>query len=132
MLLENTYSEISKQIIGCAMRVHTALGNGFPEIIYQRSLAIEFEMNGLAFEQELHLPVYYLDKEVGSRRVDFLVAKSIIVELKALSEITPLHYAQVINYLKAYRVEVGLLLNFGETSLKYKRFLRSSDSPRNI
>ncbi|GGG54549.1 GxxExxY protein [Hymenobacter glacieicola] len=126
MLIGNAQSDLTRTIIGCAMRVHTALGNGFPEIIYQRSLAIEFEKNNIVFEQEIHLPVYYLDSEVGARRVDFLVEKQVVVELKALVEITPLHYAQIRNYLKAYRLEVGLLLNFGEASLKYKRFLRSS------
>ncbi|RSK34497.1 GxxExxY protein [Hymenobacter metallilatus] len=126
MLLENRYAPLTKEIVGCAMRVQTALGNGFPEIIYQRSLAVEFAHHGLPFEQELHLPVYYLNQEVGSRRVDFLVDKVVLVELKALTEITALHYAQVINYLKAYQLEVGLLLNFGEASLKYKRFLRSA------
>ncbi|UPL51141.1 GxxExxY protein [Hymenobacter sublimis] len=100
--------------------------NGFPGIIYQRSLAIEFEKNNIVFEQEIHLPVYYLDSEIGARRVDFLVEKQVVVELKVLVEITPPHYAQIIDYLKAYRLEVGLLLNFGEASLKYKRFLRSS------
>lgn len=126
MLIDNSHNELTKAVIGCAMRVHTTLGNGFPEIIYQRSLAIELERSGMQFEQEIHLPVYYLDKEVGARRVDFLVDQRVVVELKALTEITPLHYAQIINYLKAYRLEVGLLLNFGEVSLKYKRFLRSS------
>lgn len=108
------------------MRVHATLGNGFPENIYQRSLAYEFELHSIPFEKEIHLPVFYLDKEVGARRVDFLVDGSVAVELKALAELTSQHHAQVINYLKAYRLEVGILLNFGETSLKYKRFLRTS------
>lgn len=125
MLLENAHSQLTHSIIGCAMRVHATLGNGFPETIYQRSLAYEFELHSIAFEQEIHLPVFYLGKEVGARRVDFLVDGSVAVELKALSELTPQHHAQVINYLKAYRLEVGILLNFGETSLKYKRFLRT-------
>ena len=107
------------------MRVHSALGNGFPEVIYQRSLAIEFEKQKLLFSQEVHLPVFYEKREVGARRVDFLVDNCLLLELKATTEITRLHYAQIINYLKAYNLPVGLLLNFGEESLRYTRFIKS-------
>ena len=107
------------------MRVHSALGSGFPENIYHRSLGLELARTGLAFEQEIHLPVFYLDTQVGARRVDYLVEKCVLVELKALTELTPLNYSQIINYLKAYRLEVGLLINFGEQSLRFKRFVQS-------
>ncbi len=107
------------------MQVHSALGNGFQEIIYQRSLAIEMQENGLLFARELEMPLYYRNHEVGTRRVDFLVENTVLVELKAVSEINTLHYAQVINYLTAYKLQVGLLINFGEKSLTFKRFIKS-------
>ncbi|WBA43123.1 GxxExxY protein [Hymenobacter canadensis] len=119
------YKELTGSVIGAAMRVHTQLGVGFPEVVYQRCLAIELRESGLAFERELELPLIYRGEHVGSRRVDFLVENTVLVELKALSEITPLHHAQVLNYLHAYRLEVALLLNFGEVRLNYKRFVNS-------
>ena len=125
MLLDTRHNAVTKEVIGCAMRVHSALGSGFPENIYHRSLALELSRCGLVFEQEVHLPVFYLDTQVGARRVDFLVAECVLIELKALTELTPLHYAQIINYLNAYRLEVGLLINFGEASLRFKRFIRN-------
>ncbi|QNF33824.1 GxxExxY protein [Adhaeribacter swui] len=119
------FSTITSKIIGCAMQVHTVLGNGFPEIVYQRSLAIEMQEAGLQFARELEMPLYYKNIEVGTRRVDFLVESKVLVELKAVSEINTLHYAQIINYLTAYKLQVGLLFNFGEESLKFKRFIKS-------
>lgn len=124
MLIEKAHDKITKPVIGCALRVHGALGNGFPEVVYHRSLAHELTKNGLAFQHELHLPVFYDGVEVGARRVDFLVAGTVLVELKAATELTPNHYAQIINYLKAYRLQVGLLINFGQPSLVFKRFLK--------
>jgi GxxExxY protein len=123
---EYKHKELTGAVIGAAMRVHTQLGVGFPEVIYQRCLTIELREAKLDFEQELELPLFYRGEHVGSRRVDFLVAKAVLVELKALSEITPLHHAQVLNYLHAYNLEVALLLNFGEHHLSYKRFVNSS------
>jgi GxxExxY protein len=122
------YSEITGKIIGCAMKVHAALGNGFQEIIYQRSLAIELHDAGLDYARELEMPLFYKGNEVGLRRVDFLVEQKILVELKAVSEITLIHHAQIINYLNAYKLEIGLLINFGEKSLNYKRFIKSDKS----
>ena len=107
------------------MQVHSVLGNGFQEVIYQRSLAIEMQEAGLQFVRELEIPLYYKNHEVGTRRVDFLVENTVLVELKALSDITPLHYAQIINYLTAYKLKIGLLINFGEKSLTFKRFIKS-------
>jgi GxxExxY protein len=109
--------EITEKIIGCAMRVHGALGNGFQEVIYQRCMAIEFDDAGLDYKREMETPIYYKEKEVGTRRVDFLVGNGILVELKAISELNNTHYAQMINYLEAYKLEIGLLINFGEKSL---------------
>ncbi len=118
------YQEITKKIIGCAMKVHSTLGNGFQEVIYQRALAIEMKSQGLSFEREIERTIYYEGIEVGSRRVDFLVEGCVLVELKAIKEINDTNYAQIINYLKAYNLEVGLLLNFGEKSLSFKRFVK--------
>ena len=120
---EYKYSELTGRIIKCAMTVHSALGNGFPEIIYQRALAIEFEENSIQFRQEFEMPVYFKERFIGNRRVDFLVEEIISVELKAKKNLEDSHYAQGINYLEAYNLEVGLLINFGESSLVFKRLM---------
>lgn len=115
------YSELTGKIIGCAMEMHKALGNGFQEVIYQRALAYEMELQGLHFSREFEMPVFYKEIQVGTRRVDFLVEEVISVELKALTQIEPVHLAQAINYLEAYNLEIGLLINFGEVKLKFHR-----------
>lgn len=120
-MAELKYKEVTEKIIGAAMRVHAALGNGFQEVIYQRALAIEFRKIGLGFEREFNMKVYYAGIEVGERRVDFLVDGKIMVELKAVTRLENVHLAQAKNYLEAYNVEVGLLLNFGTISLEFKR-----------
>lgn len=125
MLLDTRYNELTRSVIGCAMEVHRTLGPGFQEVIYQRSLAVEMERTGLVFARELEMPLFYKGVAVGSRRVDFLVGDNVLIELKALHELTETHFAQLINYLEAYRLEVGLLLNFGERSLRFKRFIKS-------
>ena len=125
MLLTNKHSATTEAIIGCAMEVHRILGSGFQEVIYQRSLAVEMEKVGLIFGRELEVPLFYKGVDVGSRRADFLVADAVLVELKALHEITPTHHAQIINYLEAYQLEIGLLINFSERSLRFKRFIKS-------
>jgi len=109
------------------MQVHSFLGNGFQEVIYQRALALEFEAADISYERELEIPIFYRDhpKPIGTRRVDFLVERKVLVELKAVKELTDVQYAQIINYLTAYKLEVGLLINFGEKSLKFKRFVKS-------
>ena len=122
---EYKHKELTGNIIGAAMRVHTQLGLGFPEVVYQRCLAIELRESGLTFERELELPLIYRGEHVGSRRVDFLVENTVLVKLKALSEITTLHHAQVLNYLYAYQLETALLLNFGEHRLTHKRFVNT-------
>lgn len=119
------YSELTEKIIGCAMKVHSFLGHGFPEIIYQRSLEIELQNANLVFDREMRQNVYYHNVKVGSRIVDFLVDNKILVEIKAVSEINDQHYSQILNYLKAYKLEIGLLINFGAKSLQFKRFINS-------
>lgn len=115
------YSELTSKIIGCAMAVHKALGNGFQEVIYQRALAIEMRLAGINFLREFEMPIFYRDEQIGTRRVDFLVEGVISVELKAITKLEDVHFAQAINYLEAYNLEIGLLINFGEMSLNFKR-----------
>ena len=117
------YSELTGRIIGCAMRVHSALGNGFQEVIYQRAMVIEMGDEGIEFSREHEMPVYYKNQHIGTRRVDFLVEEKISVELKALINLEDVHLAQAINYLEAYDLEVGLLINFGARSLEYRRLV---------
>jgi GxxExxY protein len=117
------YDDITRKIIGCAMRVHTKLGNGFQEVIYQRSLEIEMALEGISFEREKEMSIYYREIQVGTRRVDFFVEDLIMVELKAIIEMEDVHLSQAMNYLEAYNVEVGLLINFGSKSLTFKRLL---------
>jgi GxxExxY protein len=115
------YSELTSKIIGCAMAVHKILGNGFKEVIYQRALEIEMRMAGISFTREHEMPIYYREAQIGTRRVDFLVEGIISVELKAIIKLEDVHLAQAINYLEAYNLEIGLLINFGEVSLHFKR-----------
>ena len=103
------------------MAVHKALGNGFQEVIYQRALEIEMRVAGILFSREFEMPIYYREEKIGTGRVDFLVEGHISVELKALTKLEDVHFAQAINYLEAYNLEIGLLINFGETSLNFKR-----------
>jgi len=112
--------ELTYKVIGCAMRVHNTLGNGFQELIYQRCLAIELGKARLEFEREKEQSIYYGNIEVGTRRVDFIVENKIIVELKALLSLEDVHLAQAKNYLTAYNFSTGLLINFGNISLQYK------------
>lgn len=115
------YKEITEKIIGSAMKVHAALGNGFQEVIYQRALEIEMKDAGLNFSREFSMPVYYKNQQIGERRVDFFVEEKIMVELKAIIQLENVHLAQAKNYLEAYNIQVGLLINFGSTSLQFKR-----------
>ena len=118
---EEIKDDLTYKIIGCAMKVHAVLGNGFQEVIYQRALAIEMEKQGLHFLRELEMPLFYDDHPIGSRRVDFLIEDKVMVELKALTRLEDVHLAQGLNYLVAYKVNLGLLLNFGAQSLEVKR-----------
>lgn len=118
------FDKLTRAIIGCAMTVHRKLGRGFPEVIYQRSLAIELFKGGLNSEREIDLPVFYENEKVGSRRADFFVEKRVLVELKAVDALTDAHRVQVINYLEAFKIPVGLLINFGSQSLQFKRLVK--------
>ncbi|MBI1782174.1 MAG: GxxExxY protein [Sphingobacteriales bacterium] len=128
---ELKYKEITEKIIGAAMRVHAAMGNGFQEVIYQRALEIEMNESGLEFAREYSMKVFYKGHEIGERRVDFFVEGKIMVELKAIVLLENVHLAQAKNYLEAYNVEVGLLLNFGNTSLEFKRLENKKYQRRN-
>lgn len=105
------------------MDVHKILGNGFQEVIYQRALEKEMTLQGLSFSREHEMPIFYKEDLIGTRRVDFLVADVISVELKALTKLEDVHLAQAINYLEAYNLEIGLLINFGNKSLEYRRLI---------
>jgi GxxExxY protein len=126
------FSALTGHVIGCAMTVHRTLGSGFPEVIYQRALAIELRLAGIAFIRESPMPVYYRDEQIGTRKADFLVENIISVELKATTNLEPIHFAQAINYLEAYNLEVGLLINFGKSSLEFKRFTNKKYKPPTI
>ncbi len=115
------HSELTSKVIGCAMRVNSALGNGFQEVIYQRALQIEMSLADIPFSREFEMPIYYRNNHIGTRRVDFLVDGILSVELKATTKVEDVHFAQAINYLEAYNLETGLLINFGERSLNFKR-----------
>jgi len=119
------YADLTEKIIGCAMRVHNKLGNGFQEVIYQRALAIEMRKAELEFQREFEMDIHYDDEVIGTRRVDFLVEDKVMVEIKALAEMDSSHPAQTINYLEAYNLEIALLINFGAKSLQFKRFINS-------
>ena len=123
------YSDLTGRIIGYAMAVHKILGNGFQEVIYQRALAIELNEAGIDFNREFEMPIFYKGAHIGTRRVDFLVEGLISVELKALIKLEDVHFAQAINYLEAYNLEIGLLINFGETSLNFKRLNNKKFKP---
>jgi GxxExxY protein len=119
------YADITERVIGSAFEVHKFLGNGFQEVIYQRALAYEMQQVGLSFAREISQDIFYKDlpEPIGTRRADFVVEEKVLVELKAVVLLEDAHWAQVLNYLRAYRLEVGLLINFGGKSLVFKRFV---------
>ena len=118
------YSDLTAKIIGAAMEVHKILGNGFQEVIYQRALAIELENQKISFVREQEMQIEYKSKDIGTRRVDFFVENKVMVEIKAIIQLEDVHLAQAINYLEAYNLEIGLLINFGSKSLEFKRVMR--------
>jgi len=122
---------LTYSIIGCAMKVHKTLGNGFQEVIYQRCLAIELKKAGLSFEREVEQTIYYEGINVGTRRADFVIANEVVVELKALVNLENVHLAQAKNYVVAYNFEKGLLINFGSLSLQYKLIFNSKTNSEN-
>ena len=126
------HGEITEKIIGAAFEVHKFLGNaclparqGFQEVIYQKALAWEMSQVDLTFNREIEQDIYYkeLKEPIGTRRADFVVEGKVLVELKALKDLEDVHIAQALNYLKAYRLEVALLVNFGSKSLQFKRLV---------
>jgi GxxExxY protein len=127
--MELKYADITEKIIGCAMKVHSKMGPGYPEIIYARCLAIEFNKISLRYEKEKNLNVYYDEHIVGGRRVDFMVEEKIVVELKALAAFNDKDFVQALNYLESHRQEIALLLNFGAKSLQFKRIINNKNIP---
>jgi GxxExxY protein len=124
--------ELTHKIIGCAMKVHRVLGNGFQEVIYQRALEIEFRLQQVNAVREMEMKIHYEGFEIGTRRVDFFVEDAVMVELKAVSTgLEDVHKAQAINYLEAYGIADGLLINFGKTSLEFKRVFNKNLVKRN-
>ena len=117
-------SHLTGKIIGCAMEVHKIIGNGFQEVIYQRALEIEMLSQNINFKREFVMDIYYKNNFLGRRRVDFFVEDKIMVEIKAVKELEDVHLAQAINYLEAYNMKTGLLINFGSTSLQFKRVMK--------
>ncbi len=115
------YQDITQKIIGASMEVHKILGNGFQEVIYQRALELEMNAMGLTFQKEYEMDIFYKGERIGGRRVDFFVENCIMVELKAVIVLEDVHLAQAMNYLEAYNMEIGLLINFGAKSLQFKR-----------
>lgn len=114
-------NKLTHKIIGCAMKVHSALGNGFQEVIYQRALAIEMLFQGLSFQREKEMQIFYREMHIGTRRVDFFVENAVMVELKAVEKLEEVHKTQAINYCEVYNIADGLLINFGAKSLGFKR-----------
>lgn len=127
-MVENyKYSEITEKIIGASMTVHRNLGGGnFTENIFHRALLLELSEVGIVFASEKELPVFYKGTLIGKKRIDVLVDDKILVELKAVYQLEKLHFNQVINYLKVFNLEVGLLVNFGTASLQVKRFVNNN------
>jgi GxxExxY protein len=123
--------DLTDLVIGCAMHVHTYLGCGFQEFIYQSALEIEMAKTSLKFLREYELPIFYYEHKIGSRRVDFLIDERIPIELKAVEALENVHLAQAKNYLEAFKMRVGLLINFGGKSLQVKRLINSKAPIKN-
>ena len=125
------YSDITAKIIGASMEVHKILGNGFQEVIYQRALAKEMNLQGLSFAREFEMPIFYKEEQIGIRRVDFLIENVVSLEMKAIIQLEDVHLNQAINYLEAYNLEIGMLINFGAKSLQFKRLINSKFNQNN-
>jgi GxxExxY protein len=122
-MVELLHKETTGRIIGAAMEVHHVLGPGFLEAVYEEALARELTLRDISFERQKPLTISYKGKEIKEYVCDVLVEGCVVVELKAIKQLTALEEAQILNYLKASNIQVGLLLNFGEMSLKHKRFV---------
>lgn len=117
-------SEITESIIGGAITVHRELGPGFLESVYERALAVEFAIRGIAFVQQQTIPLFYRDHQIGEHRLDFVVEGKIVVELKAVEALENVHFTIVRSYLKAAGLSDGLILNFSSMPLTVKRVRR--------
>ena len=124
-MTELIHKDITEKIIGASFDVHSFLGNGFQEVIYQRALAWEMKCRDLEFAREIEQNIFYrnLPEPIGTRRADFVVENKVLVELKAVVKMDDIHLAQALNYLKAYKLKIGLLINFGSKSLVFKRLI---------
>ena len=121
---EIIFKELSYAIVGAAMEVHRTLGSAFLESVYEAALALELAKRGIAFERQKHLPVFYLDEQVGEFRADLIVDDKIILELKAVKALNEIHEAQAHNYLAASGLKLAILINFGSPSLEFKRIVK--------
>ena len=130
-LTKEQQDKITHSIIGCAMEVHNILGNGFQEVVYQRALSIEMNLRNIEHQREFEMPLSYKGFDIGSRRVYFLVMKEISIEIKAIINLEDVHLAQAMNYLEAYNLQTGLLINFGAKSLQFKRLFNKSWKSKN-
>ncbi|WP_198037742.1 GxxExxY protein [Mariniflexile maritimum] len=128
-MTKEEHDKVTHNIIGSAMEVHRTLGNGFQEVVYQRALSIEMNLRNIEHQREFEMPLSYKGFNIGGRRVDFLVMAEISVEIKALINLDDVHLAQAKNYLEAYNLETGLLINFGSNSLQYKRIFNNKYKP---
>lgn len=117
------YERVTRQIIGAAMDVHNELGNGFLEKVYENALVIELRQRGLKIERQKPITVYYKTEVVGEYQADLIVEEAVLVELKCVEKMIGAHYSQLANYLKATGIKVGLLINFGASSLEWKRMV---------
>ena len=128
-MIKEEQDKITREIIGCAMEVHNILGNGFQEVVYQRALSVEMKLRQIEHQREFEMPLFYKDVDVGQRRVDFLVENEISVEIKAVANLDNTNLAQAMNYLEAYNLQTGLLINFGANSLQYNRLFNKKYKP---
>jgi len=122
-MTEIIYKELSYKVVGCAMEVHKELGSGFLESVYEAAMVVELEKQGIPFQLQKQFPVIYKGVPVKDFAADLVIDDKIIVELKAISKLGAIERAQVINYLKATGLKLGLLINFGQTSLQYERLI---------
>jgi GxxExxY protein len=127
---ELRHKEITEKIIGASFDVHSFLGNGFQEVIYQRALAIEFRDRSIEFSREHEMGIQYKGHNIGTRRVDFFVEEKVMVEIKAIINLEDVHLAQAMNYVEAYHLDIGLLINFGAKSLQFKRVHNNNHKPK--
>ena len=127
--MELKYADLTARVIAAAMEVHRELGPGFQEYVYQRALEIEFPMHNVQAIREFDMPILYKGVHIATRRVDFFVENLISLELKAIANLEPVHLAQALNYLEAHNIEIGLLVNFGNRSLQFKRLLNKRYRP---